>query len=257
MVRNNNKEVTLLVLRNEPPLMMRYVPGSSDTLVISLAGVGNDRHAQPTIEFFQLAYQDGLNHVLFVSDASRSWLNGPGLAEAIVETIEKVVKEAGIKRVFALGNSMGGTMALILPYLTKIDEVLAFVPQYSAKPERLPEEDRWMFFRKKIKEWRFEAIDSLPTDRCVVTILHGGTPHELIHMNRFPRDPKAKHFVLPKMDHRLAHNLHKKKKLARIVAKAIAKKPWQCKRAIEGAGGIPRDVFDEMQIGEDRVKRGA
>lgn len=257
MVRNNNKEVTLLVLRNEPPLMMSYVPGSSDTLVISLAGVGNDRHAQPTIEFFQLAYQDGLNHVLFVSDASRSWLNGPGLAEAIVETIEKVVKEAGIKRVFALGNSMGGTMALILPYLTKIDEVLAFVPQYSAKPERLPEEDRWMFFRKKIKEWRFEAIDSLPTDRCVVTILHGGTPDELIHMNRFPRDPKAKHFVLPKMDHRLAHNLHKKKKLARIVAKAIAKKPWQCKRAIEGAGGIPRDVFEEMQIGENRVKRGA
>lgn len=241
------KQVPLLVLKREPPLLMSYVMGRSDTLVISLAGVGTDRHSQPTVEFFQLAHQDGENHVLFVSDASRSWLNGPGLAESIVETIETVVRQAGIRRVFALGNSMGGTMALLLPTLTRIDEVLAFVPQFSAKQTRVPEEERWKYFRKKITDWRFEAVETLPTDRSVVTILHGGSEDELIHMRRFPKDPAAKHFVLPHLDHRLAHTLHRQNKLARIVSKAVAAKPWQCERAIRGVGGILREEFEEQR----------
>ncbi len=245
-----DKEVTLLVLKNDPPLVLSYVPGTSDTLVISLAGVGRGRKTQPPVEFFQLAYQDGANHVLFVSDASRSWMNGPGLAESIVETIEKVVEEAGIQRIVAVGNSMGGTMALILPYLTRIDEVLAFVPQFSAKPSRVPEEDRWLFFRNKIKTWPFEAIERLPTDRCTVTILHGGSPDELVHLNRFPKDQQAKHFVLPDLGHRLAYDLHTAGKLARIVRTAIAKKPWKCRRAIESVGGITRAEFDERQNGD-------
>lgn len=247
MEDRTDKEVTLLVLKNDPPLVLSYVPGASDTLVISLAGVGRGRKTQPPVEFFQLAYQGGENHVLFVSDASRSWMNGPGLAEAIVATIEKVVREAGIQRIVAVGNSMGGTMALILPYLTRIDEVLAFVPQFSARPERVPEEDRWMFFRSKIRSWPFEAIERLPTDRCTVTILHGGSPDELVHLHRFPKDPKAKHFVMPELGHRLAYDLHKAGKLARIVGTVIAKKPWKCRRAIENAGGITRADFDDRQ----------
>lgn len=255
MSDRNDAEVTLLVLKKDPPLVLSYVPGTSETLVISLAGVGRGRKKQPAVEFFQLAYQGGENHVLFVSDASRSWMNGPGIADSIIETIEEVVKQTGVKRVVAVGNSMGGTMALILPYLTRIDEVLAFVPQFSAKQERVPEEERWKVFRNKISQWPFEAIETLPTDRCVVTILHGGTEDELIHMRRFPKDPNAKHFVLPQMDHRLAYRLHQSGKLERIVSTAIAKKPWKCRRAIEAAGGLRREDFEVREAaGEFAIK---
>lgn len=144
---------------------MSYVVGRSDTLVISLAGVGTDRHSQPTVEFFQLTHQGGENHVLFVSDASRSWLNGPGLAESIVETIETVVKQAGIRRIFALGNSMGGTMALLLPTLTRIDEVLAFVPQFSAKQSRVQRKSVGSTFARRSRTGVLRrSKPCLPTD---------------------------------------------------------------------------------------------
>lgn len=244
MDAQNRKRVSLSIVRQGPPLEISYLPGESDTLVISLAGVGKGRIEQPAVEFFQLAHQNRTNHVLFVSDASRSWMNGPGVAASIVNAIESVVAQSAIKRVVALGNSMGGYMALLLPNLTQIDAAIAFVPQFSVKPERIPEEQRWQFFRKRIKQWPFEAIESLPTDQSTVTILHGGTPDELIHANRFPRDPKAKHFILPHMDHRLAHRLHRAGKLQRIVSRAIEGKQWKCRRAIEAAGGIPIDAFE-------------
>lgn len=241
----DNTEIPLLILRNGPPLQISFVPGTGDTLVVSFAGVGHSRETQPKIELFKVAYQKGRNHVLFVSDASRSWLNGEGLAEAIVETIENVVRQTGAARVVAIGNSMGGTMALFLPFLTNVDAVLSIVPQFSVKPDRVPDEDRWLRYRNRIKHWTFEALDVLPTDRSTVTILHGGTPDELIHLNRFPRDPKARHFVFPAMDHKLAFRLHKRGKLERIVTLAIEGKPWKCRRAIEGAGGKARDDYDQ------------
>ncbi len=229
------------------PLAMSYLPGAGDTLVISLAGVGTQRGVQPPPEFFKISAGGGENHVLFVSDASRSWLNGPGIAARIVAEVERCAAEIKPARIVALGNSMGGSMALLLAGLTRIDTVIAVVPQFSAKLSRVPEEKRWAFFRKKIADWPFEAIDRLPTDRSEVYIFHGDTPDEAIHRDRFPSDPKAKHFVFPGMDHNLAKTLRRQDHLGEIMALAIRGKPWQARRAIARAGGVARADYDRMQ----------
>ena len=159
----------LRVVAVEPPLALSYLPGQGKTLVISLSGVGTKRWEQPPIEFFKMASQERQNHVLFVSDASRSWMNAPGLARQIVAAIEK-------------------------------------------------------------------------TD---IRIFHGGSLDERIHLDRFPRDPRAKHFVFPDMDHRLTFRLHKKRRLERIIDHAIAGRPWKLRREVEDSGGMLREAFDE------------
>ena len=234
----------LRVLDGAAPLSLTYLKGRGQTLVISLAGVGTNPSEPPPQEFFELASQGGEQHVLFVSDASRSWLNGPGLAARIVAAIEEAAKRSDAKRIVALGNSMGGTMALMLAHLTRIDVVFAITPQYSVNPERLPEEKRWQPFRKKIVDWPFKAVDEFATAQTQTVIVHGGTDDECLHLDRFPRDPKVKHFVFPKLDHRLALRLHRRNQLAPIVDRAIAGEPWKMQRAIERAGGISREKFD-------------
>ncbi|EBA04574.1 hypothetical protein RB2150_10831 [Rhodobacteraceae bacterium HTCC2150] len=116
MTNNRTRSIdpNLMELAAEPPLALSYLPGQGETLVVSLAGVGSKRAEQPPCEFFKVASQEGAHHVLFVSDASRSWLNGPGLAAAIVTAIENAADMINATRVIALGNSMGGTMALLL-----------------------------------------------------------------------------------------------------------------------------------------------
>ncbi len=61
------------------PLVAHYLSGTGPRLVVSLAGVGGGqgRARVPPMEFMGTAKAYGENHVLFfVSDASRSWLNG-------------------------------------------------------------------------------------------------------------------------------------------------------------------------------------
>ncbi len=229
----------------EPPLALSYLPGQSNTLVISLSGVGTKRWEHPPIEFFKMASQERQNHVLFVSDASRSWMNAPGLARQLVAAVEETADQVNATRIVALGNSMGATMALHLVGLTRIDTAIAFVPQFSVHPKRIPEEKRWSFFRKQIKDWPFEEIKGLHADKTDIRIFHGGSPDERIHLDRFPRDPMAKHFVFPDMDHRLTFRLHKKRKLERIIEHAIAGRPWKLRRAVEDSGGMLREAFDE------------
>lgn len=247
------KAGALRELAAQPPLALSYLPGTGDTLVVSLAGVGTRRDRQPPCEFFKLASQNGAHHVLFVSDASRSWLNGPGLAGRIVTAIEQTAEAVHARRIVTLGNSMGATMALLLAGITRIDTAIAFVPQFSAHPDRVPEETRWRYFRRQIADWPHEAVDTLPTGGAQVFIFHGGSADERAHLDRFPRDPGARHFVFPELDHRLALSLHRRGQLAPIVGHAIAGRHWKCRRAVESAGGLLREAFDASRPVQTRA----
>ena len=188
----------------EPPLAIRYLPGSSRTLVVSFSGVGNSRAKEPTEEFFKIASSNGENHVLFVSDISRSWLNAKGMAGAIVKTIEDTAKRIDAKHVTAIGNSMGATMALHISKMLAFNTVVALVPQFSVDPEIVPEEKRWMFFRKRIEKHVFPRVENLPENKPLFFIVHGGSEDEQMHAGLFPKGINIAHFILPDHDHNLA-----------------------------------------------------
>jgi pimeloyl-ACP methyl ester carboxylesterase len=221
-----------------PPLHMSYMAGRSDRLILAFSGVGERHHPIPTPEAIKLTGWDGENHVLFISDASRSWMNADGLAMAIVEAVQQFVDQIHPARIIAFGNSMGGSMALIFASLFKLDAVLAIVPQYSVKDDIVPEENRWKHFRRNITDWPFPAVPPLVGNPAQIIILHGGEKHEMPHARRFRVPDGIDHYVVPQYDHSLAASLKKAKVLAPLIEAVIVGDFPAARAHVHSAGGI-------------------
>ena len=234
---------TLVDMGAAYPLLINHWPGSTDRLVVVFSGVGSDPAEYPQIEFFRTATQGEQNHALFIRDMSRSWLNAPGLDTQIIEMVEKVAADHAISEIAMIGNSMGGSMALLLAHQIKAKCVLAFVPQYSVCPDVVPEETRWKRYRKHITHFRFhEAVPEVSPDQKIF-VVHGGTEAELAHALRFPKTPAVRHFIIPKYGHSLAAKLHNKKALGPLINAALADRPVKFRRLIERQGGVPLRRF--------------
>lgn len=220
------------------PLMVRYWPGTTDTLVVVFSGVGTNPDAYPGIELFRSATENGRNHALFVSDMSRSWLNRPGLDRQIVQSVTDWINRIGAKSVSLVGNSMGGTMALLLADRLPATTVLALAPQFSVSSDIVPEERRWKRYRKNIVHFQYAAVHLRPDQAQIIFIVHGGTPNELMHAKKFPLVTGVRHFIIPRHGHDLAKKLRKRKALEPLVSAAIANRPFKFRRLIERQGGV-------------------
>lgn len=245
-------EEALINLPCRAPLRMQYRGGSTDTLVVSLAGAGRNDFEKPCNEFYKTAAQGGRNHVLFVIDDSRSWLNGPGVADQIVAAIRLLRRAIGASRVVALGNSMGGTMALHLAQIAPIDAVIALTPQYSVDPKVLPDETRWQKFRDQIERYDFRTLDVLPEAQCEVTILHGDSTDELRHAERFPRHADLSHYILPGFDHELARDLHMAGALTEVIASAIEGRRARIQQHLQDMGAELRSPNPQETPAKDK-----
>lgn len=222
-----------------PPLHIAYMAGRSDRLILAFSGVGDRTEAIPTPEAPRLTGWDGENHVLFISDASRSWMNGIGLAQALVAAVQGLVDQIKPARIIAFGNSMGGSMALIFASLFKLDAVLAIVPQYSVKDDIVPEERRWQHFRQHITQWPFPAVPSLAGNPAQVMILHGGEPREMPHARRFHAPEGVDHYIVPQYGHVLAACLKRDGVLRPLLEGMITGDIAAARAAVQSAGGIP------------------
>lgn len=229
---------TIPLVYESGPLRIRYLKGQGSDLIVSFSGVGKQRSVEPPPEFPAIASADHQNHVLFVSDMSRSWLNGDGMADQILRCIQATADHVDAARVSALGNSMGGTMALHLSRYFDFEKVIAFTPQYSVRSDDVPEEDRWHYFRKRIHTFHFPKVEELRPEQTKYFIFHGDEDLELAHALRFPRRPGISHFILPGADHRLASDLHSSGVLAPLVDNILAGKTRRFRRQIADLGGV-------------------
>lgn len=239
-----------------PPLHLDYLPGSSDLLVLAFSGVGDRDKPVPMPEGTLLAGWDGVNHVLFVRDASRSWMNAPGLVESLKAAVLGLIEKIKPSRVVAFGNSMGGTAALILATLMRLDGVLAIVPQFSMKSEIVPEERRWRHFARTITDWPFPSVPDLSGLKNVM-ILHGGDAFEMIHARRFRVGPSVDHYVLPQYGHTLAKILKNKQILRPLMAQVLSGNMPEARATVEAAGGIRFAEFWQQRRDARRERRNA
>ena len=231
----------------EPPLHLSYLPGRSDRLVISFSGVGLDEEAVPTVEAARLSGWHGENHVLFVSDASRSWMNHPGILDTIIAAVEKLTAEIKPVRIVGFGNSMGGSAAMIYAAYARLDAVLAIVPQYSVKPEIMPRDQRWTRFSDKISHWPHPVVPDLSGRATQVIILHGSVSREMMHARRFAQSANVQHYIFKNYAHGMAFKLKNKNQLEPITAPMIAGDMITACRAVEAAGGILSGEFERVR----------
>jgi pimeloyl-ACP methyl ester carboxylesterase len=154
------------ILFEDDCLRIRFDEGQSDEAVISFSGLGvadyrfgqkapsspdsDDQHATQIDEFRKTI--DGTKNVYYVADKKRRWYNG--LESKIPDLINSHLAQRQTKRVLTLGNSMGGSAALM--FASRIDgcrHAMAFAPQSSVHPDLVPFENRWRNHRAKITQW--------------------------------------------------------------------------------------------------------
>ena len=231
----------------EPPLYLSYLPGRSDRLVISFSGVGLDEEAVPEVEAAGLAGWHGENHVLFVADASRSWMNHPGILEKTIAAVEKLMDEIKPSRIVGFSNSMGASTALIYAAHARLDAVLAIVPQYSIKPDLMPRDQRWTRFSDKISAWPHPAVPGLAGRPVEVIMLHGTASPEMMHAKRFAQSANVHHYIFRGFAHGMAFRLKRKNQLEPITAPLIAGDMATACRAAEAAGGVLFNEFKRLR----------
>lgn len=234
-----------IMILDRPPLGIGYLPGRSETLAVAFSGVGTKPRELPEPEFMGSVNQQGRHPALFVSDASRSWMNGPGIATQIRDAVVQKMDELGCERVVALGNSMGGFAALCLAKLMPVDFVLAVVPQFSARQDLVPEETRWRHLRGRIRDWPFPQVPDLRGTETKVLILHGDSADERIHAARFPQaEGKVAHFIFPKAGHNLARWLKSSGHLRSIIQPSLNCNLHAAREAVRMAGGVHRGWYE-------------
>lgn len=249
--------MTVQLLPAEPPLHLGYMPGRSSLLVLAFTGVGAPDEAVPSPEAVRLTGWDGENHVLFISDASRSWMNAEGLAESVLTAVNDLITQISPTRVVAFGNSMGGSAALIFASLFKVDAVLAIVPQYSVNPEVIPEERRWRAYREQIGAWRYPTVPDLSGRGIDVMILHGGDRRELWHARRFAQGPGIDHYVVPQHGHALARALKASRHLGPLMVNVLAGNMPEARQVVESAGGLRFAAFHQAMRSRRKARRQA
>ncbi|SFD44951.1 hypothetical protein SAMN04488523_1018 [Sulfitobacter brevis] len=225
-------------------IRMRYFKGSTDKLIVVFCGVGTQRSQPPPIEMFASATQGAQHHALFVTDASRCWLNTPGFDVQIASAVQRVAARILPSKVTLIGNSMGGTMALLLSNMIPCDSVLAFAPQFSVHPEIVPEELRWSYFRNKIERFSYPQIDELDPQSRTIQIVHGDSPDELVHALRFPQLQRLRHYIVPGTDHHLIKKLKTDGALTTLVKHAINQRPGRFRGAMQKHGAMFRSEYE-------------
>ncbi len=146
-------------------LRIRFVEGKSNEAIVSFAGVGTNDYrilnmnkppgwsAQDATQIDEFRKTIGeTKNVYFVADKRRGWYNG--LEDQLLDLINSDLAKRRTRRVLALGNSMGGSAALMFASRIRgCRHAVAFAPQSSMHPDIAPFETRWEEHRFRITEW--------------------------------------------------------------------------------------------------------
>lgn len=236
------------------PLHISHLEGTGDVLALSFAGVGRIDEAVQGAEAARLAGDGGKNHVMLIADGARSWMNGPGVMEGVKAAYAQLVEKIKPRRVVAIGNSMGGTSALIFAGEVKVDAVLALAPQFSVQPTIVPWETRWLHYTNAIADWRFPTCPDLSGRGMQVMILHGRDQLEKRHAKMFKQGKGISHYLMARYNHRMSQKLKKAGLLEPIFSAFIAGDMPAAHAAVAVAGGQTITQFRKSRRAAKAVK---
>ena len=214
--------------------------GRSSRLVLSLSGIGSQDEAVPPYEFAKIATDNGTHNALFIIDPKRTWLNGDGLIERIVEVVTAYAAEVGADEIVTLGHSMGGFSAIVLSDYLPVKTAIALSPQYAVHPDIVGDDSRWMYFRKHIKTHQIGGAGEHMVPGTTYHVFHGGRDVERPQRDRFPVMENLYHTVLPKIAHRVPQKLKDLGLLERVMRASMNDRARKVRLALEPLGAHRR-----------------
>ncbi|WP_172329004.1 hypothetical protein [Mangrovicoccus sp. HB161399] len=204
------KSDELRVLAREPA-----GPGQRRVL-LSFTGIGNQMGGMDVQEPEFFSAGNAFDNILFISDLKRSWGNAYDFA-AMCARLSPYLEG---REIYALGNSMGGFLAILAAAHLPVAAVAAFVPQFSVAPHVVPEETRWQDYVRGIGEWRVPSLEGCFNATTRYHVFSGNSEEERIHSGRFPVQPNLFHAVPRWSGHTLAKKLKDRGVLRDVIAEA-------------------------------------
>ena len=183
--------------------------------LIAFTGVGHQLGGVD-IQNEEFKAQCSLGMVIWVIDKKRSWGNNLNIVN-----LSKVLIEISTgKEVYLIGNSMGGFLAILMSKLLKARRTITFVPQFSIYPEVVPNEKRWISYRKNIRKIRYTDLSESFDKNCEYAVLVGSSIQDEIHNLFFRKYAKAPNiFLYQFLD--VGHDITRKLKNANLLNKCI------------------------------------
>lgn len=192
----------------------------AERVFLSFTGIGHklgDIEVQK-LEFVGSSSRRGVP--IFFSDLNRTWGNGLDF-EAIAARLAPYLEG---REVVAIGNSMGGFLAILATSYLKIDTVIAFAPQFSVHPEVVPGEIRWTNHRAKITTWRYPSLEGHFHKGVRYYVFFGNEGREILHYSRFPVVPNLMCVICPRMRHTVATDLKARGLLDEVIAACVERR---------------------------------
>lgn len=162
-------------------LKLSVVENPSDHVTLCFTGIG---HRYGGIDVQSEEFFKSSNHAtsVYIIDKQRSWGNNIDFGE-----LRSVVNSIGKgKTINAIGNSMGGFLAILATKFIDIKSALAFVPQYSVHKDVFPKETRWDKYVNCIENWTHKDLSAAFNDTTNYYIFAGVGGMDDPHLESFP-----------------------------------------------------------------------
>lgn len=202
----------------------------SDALYIIFGGRGG-KIAMPMFEFYQASQILNENR-LFVRDLRQAWYQKglPGISDNIDGTVEFLREKIAFyqpKKLFFVGNSMGGFAAYLFASLLDQGQVIAFSPQAFISP--------WKRFWHRDNRWNeqisaihrtakgrkvYYDLNRLPNEEGAMKAdiyISSQDALDVVHANYFKRRSNVALHVYPEGGHGLVRHLRDTGELATIL----------------------------------------
>lgn len=206
-----HEDATLkIAAHHEPSIEHRKV-------LLSFTGIGHEMGGVPIQKNEFIKAGMGFDNIFFISDLTRSWGNAINF-----DLIRQVVlsRESNTE-VFAIGNSMGGFLAVCASQYIPISVVLAFSSQFSVDKQIVPEENRWQGFISRIENFKIPSLEHAFQHDTLYYMISGSNAEERIHWNRFPQRANIYNIVLNGGSHHMAQELKARAKLDFLIQKCF------------------------------------
>ena len=147
-------------------IKISVIENSNDRTILCFTGVG---HALGGIDVQSEEFINASTQAttIFIIDKERSFGNNLDF-DLIANVIYPYIQG---EKLYSLGNSMGGFLAILATKFFDIDVAIAFAPQYSVSKKVFPHEKRWDVYVNNIKFFKFESLDGAFNDKTEYYIL--------------------------------------------------------------------------------------
>tara|TARA_R110000851_G_scaffold247089_1_gene399609 strand:- start:1603 stop:2310 length:708 start_codon:yes stop_codon:yes gene_type:complete len=186
--------------------------------LVSFTGIGHGMGGVDVqkAEFFGAGRR--FDNLIFVTDKTRSWGNRIDFNE-----VARVLAPFAVTgSTCAIGNSMGGFLAIVMSAFMPIEVVVAFVPQFSVDPQVVPWEHRWSEYRDRIDSYRIRDASAYFVPQSRYVLFSGGRGLDRKHAGLFPVGDNINHYVFSGAGHAVAADLKEQGLLDRIVGEALS-----------------------------------